>query len=169
MEGLPRMSHTPELCLHVAQPNASLKQMLPSRIPSGWQKPCFCALAVLHLTPLPADACHVTYKHLGQRVNVTCKRVENAYGHHLTPAHHAAVLVCSCCLDCCRIYCCLTGCCSCLDGCRGSSITQRLDPAKQTVVLCHHGVRSMNMSQFLIQQVSASFLTCASGKLRRIE
>lgn len=36
--------------------------------------------------------------------------------------------------------------------CRADKITEMLDPSKKTVVLCHHGVRSMNMSQFLVQQ-----------------
>lgn len=31
-------------------------------------------------------------------------------------------------------------------------ITTVLDPAKETVVLCHHGVRSMQMAQFLVQK-----------------
>ncbi|KAG2496330.1 hypothetical protein HYH03_005560 [Edaphochlamys debaryana] len=30
-------------------------------------------------------------------------------------------------------------------------VGQLLDPSKETVVLCHHGVRSMQMSQFLVQ------------------
>jgi len=31
-------------------------------------------------------------------------------------------------------------------------VTQVLDPSKHTVCLCHHGVRSMQMSNFLVQQ-----------------
>ncbi|EFJ48594.1 hypothetical protein VOLCADRAFT_60391, partial [Volvox carteri f. nagariensis] len=30
-------------------------------------------------------------------------------------------------------------------------IRNRLDPERETVVLCHHGVRSMQMAQFLVQ------------------
>ncbi|KAK3246073.1 hypothetical protein CYMTET_44381 [Cymbomonas tetramitiformis] len=33
-----------------------------------------------------------------------------------------------------------------------STITAELDPAKPTIVLCHHGVRSMQVSEFLISQ-----------------
>ncbi|KAG2437090.1 hypothetical protein HYH02_011349 [Chlamydomonas schloesseri] len=31
-------------------------------------------------------------------------------------------------------------------------ISSRLDPSKETVVLCHHGVRSMQMAQFLVSE-----------------
>ncbi|KAF5839900.1 parvulin-type peptidyl-prolyl cis-trans isomerase [Dunaliella salina] len=32
------------------------------------------------------------------------------------------------------------------------TVTQELDPSKHTVCLCHHGIRSMQMSNFLVQQ-----------------
>ncbi|KAG2429848.1 hypothetical protein HXX76_010630 [Chlamydomonas incerta] len=33
-----------------------------------------------------------------------------------------------------------------------ADISTRLDPGKETVVLCHHGVRSMQMAQFLVSE-----------------
>lgn len=32
-----------------------------------------------------------------------------------------------------------------------AGIDQRLDPTRETIVLCHHGVRSMHVAQFLVQ------------------
>jgi len=34
----------------------------------------------------------------------------------------------------------------------GSTISQELEPSKETVVLCHHGVRSMQMSTYLVSE-----------------
>lgn len=37
-------------------------------------------------------------------------------------------------------------------GAWSGSIAQRLDPGKETLCLCHHGVRSMQMATFLASQ-----------------
>ncbi|KAL6747126.1 hypothetical protein V8C86DRAFT_3016396 [Haematococcus lacustris] len=35
---------------------------------------------------------------------------------------------------------------------RSGSLQEVLDPHKRTLVLCHHGIRSMNMATYLVQQ-----------------
>ena len=44
-----------------------------------------------------------------------------------------------------------------------STIQARLDPTKETVVLCHHGVRSAQMCQWLISQGFAQVKNVAGG------
>jgi rhodanese-related sulfurtransferase len=35
---------------------------------------------------------------------------------------------------------------------RAPTVSQKLDPAKSTLVLCHHGVRSMQAAEYLVSQ-----------------
>jgi rhodanese-related sulfurtransferase len=35
---------------------------------------------------------------------------------------------------------------------RSSTVTEKLDTEAPTICLCHHGVRSMNMAAYLVQQ-----------------
>lgn len=46
---------------------------------------------------------------------------------------------------------------------RDGGMDASLDPGKQTIVLCHHGVRSMHASQYLIQQGFSSVYNVTGG------
>lgn len=44
-----------------------------------------------------------------------------------------------------------------------ATIDQQLDPRRETIVLCHHGVRSMHVAQFLVQQKGFSHVLNVTG------
>ena len=46
---------------------------------------------------------------------------------------------------------------------RAGSIADELDPSAPTVVLCHHGVRSRSVSEFLVERLQFSDVSNISG------
>lgn len=45
------------------------------------------------------------------------------------------------------------------------TIDHHLDPTRETIVLCHHGVRSMHVAQFLVQRKGFTNVLNVTGSI----